>query len=59
MAMQWYTQPNVFDSLSENVWPPSPDKVPRQRLSNHIVSYVDDGGGGILLSDQGGIQSVL
>lgn len=45
--------------LTEDVWPSSPDKVPCQRLTNHITGNVDNGGGGILLSDHVWIQSVF
>lgn len=43
----------VSDSLVEDVRPSSPDKVPRQRLTNHVLGDVDDGGGSILLPDLG------
>lgn len=49
----------VIYLLSKNVWPLSPDKVPCQRLSNHVVCNVDNGGCGILFPDQGWIQRVL
>lgn len=35
------------------------DKVPGQRLADDILGDVDDGGGGVLLPDQAGVQSVL
>lgn len=49
----------VLYSLTENVWPSTRDKVPRQGLANHIVGDVDNGGSGILLSDFVWVQSVL
>lgn len=45
--------------LSKNVWPLSPDKVPCQRLANHIACNLYNGGCGILFPDQGWIQCVL
>lgn len=61
MGMQWCKQQKsiVLYSLLENVWPSRPDKVPCQRLTSHIVGNVDNGGGGILLSDKVWIQSEL
>lgn len=47
------------DSLGEDVRPSSPNKVPGQRLTNHIISNVDDGGGGVLLPDLLWIQGVF
>lgn len=49
----------VLYSLTENVWPSGPDKVPSQRISNYVAGYVHNGGSGILLSYHGWIQSVL
>lgn len=47
------------NSLLEDVRPSSPDKVPRQRLTNHVLGNVDDGGGSVLLPDLFWIQGVL
>lgn len=47
------------DSLGEDVGPSSPNKVPGQRLANHVIGDVDDGGGGVLLPDLLWIQSVF
>lgn len=38
-------------SLSIDVRPSCSDKVPCQRLTNHVACNVDNGGCGILLSD--------
>lgn len=50
---------SVSHSLSEDEIPVSPDEVPRQRLTDHVLGNVDDGGGAVLLPDPLCIQSVL
>lgn len=46
-------------SLSIDVRPSCSDKVPCQRLTNHVACNVDNGGCGILLSDEVRIKGIL
>ena len=46
------------DSLLKQFLPVASDKVPDQRLPDHVAGDADDGGGGILLPDVVRVQSV-
>lgn len=47
------------NSLIDYMVPVGSDKVPRQRLTDGVTSNRNNGGGGILLTDLGRVQTVL
>ena len=52
--------PNTLlaDSLLKEFLPVAPDEVPGQRLPDDIAGNAGNGGGGILLPDEVGVQGV-
>lgn len=48
----------LADSLLKEFLPVAPDEVPGQRLPDDIAGNAGNGGGGILLPDEVGVQGV-
>ena len=48
----------LADSLLKEFLPVAPDEVPGQRLPDDVAGNAGNGGGGILLPDEAGVQGV-